>query len=359
MKTKKSQEVEKNSSMLKEKNWALHKLSNKYVSVAYEDIDERKAERMRGCCPWIEFKKLGDVMKLHKAFFCKVRLCAVCQWRRSLKAFRQMSRILVKAREKYNSQFLFLTLTVKNCEGYELGGTLDDLMEGFNRLMKYKEVKQAVKGYYRGTEITHDVNEFITGLMWYGRRDPNNPDKRIGGRAGYYKKLGLKKGDINPNFDKYHPHFHCVLAVNPSYFTDKTYISQKRWIELWKRAMKLDYDPNVDIRRCTSKPDGTAMEQIATELSAIAEVCKYAVKPGDIVNVNDWELTVDTVRLLDSVLEKRRFIGLGGIFDEIHKELKLDDIENGDLELKENEREIEDYDIVRFTWNGYNQYEIG
>jgi len=351
---KKSQEI--SEEILKESNWATHKLCNTYVTEAYEQLGyEKRAERMRGCCQWIKFKVKEDMIKLHAAKFCHVRLCAVCQWRRSKKAFKQMVRILAKAKEKHNSRFIFLTLTVRNCDGSALAGTLDDLMEGFHRLFKYKDVKGAVKGFYRGTEITHDTNEFITRRMYYGVKKDG---KTVGGRKKYYDGLGLKPGDRNPNYDKYHPHFHCVLAVNPSYFTDKTYISQAKWIELWQRAMKLNYAPSVDVRRCYTEGDGgegSEAEQITTMINAIAEACKYAVKPGDVV-CDDWELTVETVRLLDGVLEKRRFIGLGGIFLEIQKDLKLDDIEDGDLTLKENENDEDGWEIVTYFWNGYNQY---
>lgn len=243
-------------------------------------------------------------MKLHDARFCRVRLCPICQWRRSLKTFAQMSQVLdVASADGY--QFIFLTLTVRNCDGSELSDELTHLLLSFNRLMKYKDVLKAVKGYYRGCEVTH-----------------------------------------NTLTDEYHPHIHAILAVRSGYFSGKTYLSQARWSELWRRALQVDYDPIVDVRKCKGGS------------KAIAEACKYAVKPSDVISFDDWDMTVETLRTLDKALESRRFIGLGGVLKDIHKQLHLDDMEDGDLvhvEGQETEQPTEEE--VVFFWNGYSQYE--
>lgn len=243
-------------------------------------------------------------MKLHDARFCRVRLCPICQWRRSLKTFAQMSKVLDIAKAD-GYQFIFLTLTLRNCTADALSDELTHILLSFNRLMKYKDVQKAVKGYYRGCEVTHNIRT-----------------------------------------DEYHPHLHVVLAVRPSYFNGQTYISHDKWVALWQRALQVEYTPVVDIRKCR----GGA--------KAIAEACKYAVKPSDILNFDDWDMTVDTLRVLDKALENRRFVGLGGILKEIHKKLHLDDMEEGDLVHVESQStdEATPEEIIYF-WNGYSQYE--
>lgn len=296
--------LEDKSSTGKTRTWSLHKLNSGYISLAYEEIDPRKSERMKECAQWLAFQRKGDgTMKLHDARFCRVRLCPVCQWRRSLKTFAQMSQVLDTATSE-GYQFLFLTLTVKNCDGSHLSDELTRLMLSFNRLMKYKDVVKVVKGFYRGCEVTHNVTT-----------------------------------------DEYHPHLHVILAVRSTYFKGACYLSQARWTELWKKALQVSYEPIVDIRRCKGGS------------KSIAEACKYAVKPSDIINFDDWDMTVDTLRTLDSALESRRFVGLGGILKDIHKQLHLDDIEDGDLVHVESESSSEatQYEIVYF-WNGYSQY---
>lgn len=289
----------------KERPWALYKLSNGYVAMAYDEVDKLKAERLRNCASLLEFTKTEGGLKLHNANFCRVRLCPICQWRRSLKTFGQVYKIVSVAQHDY--AFIFLTLTVKNCEGMELKCTLDELSKSWDRFIKYKDIKNIVKGFYRGTEVTHNLTD-----------------------------------------NTYHPHFHCLLAVNKSYFTSRDYLSQPKWRALWRKAARLNYDPQVDVRRVKAdKVDGVC-----------AEVAKYAVKVSDVICFDDWDLTVDTVATLDKALDKRRFISFGGVFKEIHKQLNLDDVEQGDL-VHENDSELPDVskDTVLYAWNtGYNQY---
>lgn len=288
----------------KARPWSKHKLHSMYVAVAYEEVDPNKAERMKNCAEYLAFhRKEGGGLVLHDARFCRVRLCPVCQWRRSLKTYAQMSQVLeVSHNEGY--KHIMLTLTMKNCNGSDLSVSIDRLLLGFNRLSKYKAFKQAVKGWYRGCEVTHNIHS-----------------------------------------DTFHPHLHVILAVNKSYFCGRTYISQKKWAELWQRALQVDYTPVVDVRKCYGG------------YKATAEACKYTVKPEDVLNFDDWDMTVETVRTLDSALNNRRFIGLGGVLKEIHKKLQLDDIEDGDLlDIgTDTEEKTEDFEEVIYYWNGYSR----
>lgn len=306
MAIRESQVLADKSASGKTRNWALHKLHSGYISLAYEEIDPRKSERMKDCAQWLSFFRKGDgTMKLHDARFCRVRLCPICQWRRSLKTYAQMSQVLDLAKGQ-GYQFIFLTLTMQNCSGDELSEELTHILLSFNRLMKYKDVQKAVKGYYRGCEVTH-----------------------------------------NTLTNEYHPHIHAILAVKGSYFGGSYYISQARWAELWQRALQVIYSPIVDIRKCK----GGA--------KAIAEACKYAVKPSDILNMDDWDMTVETLRTLDKALDKRRFVGLGGILKDLHKQLHLDDMEDGDLvHIEGDGTEQPTEEEVVFFWNGYSQYEL-
>src|SRR5699024_6080063 len=58
----------------------------------------------------------------------------------------------------------------------------------------------------------------------------------------------------NKDRDDYHPHFHVVLAVNKSYFTDKNYyINRNRWLELWQQSTKNPLITQVDVRRVNTQ----------------------------------------------------------------------------------------------------------
>ena len=290
--------------------WAEHKAAAMTIAEAYASVDYSKAERMFECANYLVFhKKEGGGMVLHDARFCRVRLCPICQWRRAMKTYSQMRKVLQTAKNE-GYEFVMLTLTMKNCEGHELSEALDRLFLAFNRLSKYKEVKQAVKGWYRGCEVTHNI-------------DPDSS-----------------------SYDTFHPHLHVILAVRKSYFKGRYYIKRDRWRELWQRALQVDYEvTQVDIRKCYGG------------VQAVSEAVKYTVKSKDIIQ-QDWQMTVDTLAILDTALNKRKFMGLGGVLKEIHKKLNLSDIESDeDLIHTDEEADTEEKtpEELIFFWNGYNQ----
>lgn len=243
--------------------------------------------------------------KLHSANFCKVRLCPMCAWRRSLKIFHQVSLIMntLCTNEDYN--FLFLTLTVKNVRALELSKAIDDLFYGFKRLSATKEYKKAIKGSFRALEVTHNTNRW------------------------------------SKSFDTYHPHFHCILVVGKRYFKDKEYISQKQWVELWKRCMDLDYSPMVDIRK------------INNPQKSVPEVSKYTIKDTDYIIDYDTKLTDKTVDTLDSALQNRRLFAFAGVMREAQKQLNLDEEVDDDLIHTDGEELREDlaYVLARYRWH--------
>lgn len=256
----------------------------------------------------------------------------MCSWRRSLKIFGQVSKVMDHVEQNHDYKYIFLTLTVKNCSGDKLKDTLDLMMGSFSKMSRRKPFKDAVKGYFRSLEVNYDSEKIITHDMYYG-----NPAKHINSRKSYYDKNNLKIGDNNPNYDLYHPHFHVILAVNKSYFTDnKIYLSQEKWTDLWKSCLKIDYTPIVDVRRF-KKNKG----------KEVAEVAKYSVKSEDFLirkkdgNI-DEQHTDKVIKTLDSALHGKRLVSFGFLFKDIHNKLKLDDAEDGNLIDTDNEEDLRD-----------------
>ncbi len=335
-----------------ERPWKEKKINNIKVSNSYRRLMlkfpelSNKAYNLENCATYLEFKKYQDnSLKLSLANFCKVRLCPMCAWRRSLKIFSQVSKVMNVLEQEKNCKFIFLTLTCENINSDELNSQLDLLSKSFIKLFKRKDVKQSIKGYFRALEITHDTNKYITKDMYYG-----NQDKHLKSRAKYYKGLGLRIGDLNPNFNKYHPHYHCILVVNKSYFTDvKFYLSQNKWTSLWQESLNCDYVPIVDVRKLKNNSN-----------KEISEVAKYTVKDNDYITHDD-NLTDETVYTLDLALRNRRLVGFSGVFKEIHKELNLKDLDNDDdlihIDDDEEMREDLEYELVTYKWNvGYSNY---
>ncbi|MBY0757476.1 protein rep [Clostridium sardiniense] len=300
--------------------WKNKKIKSILLGQTYLKLGYKKAYRVLECGNYLEFKRYleDNKLKLFGANFCKDRLCPMCSWRRSLKIFGQVSKVMDKTLEKQEYKFIFLTLTCKNVDGENLSKAIDDLIKSFDKLFKRKIIKNIVKGWFRALEVTHNL-------------DKDSKD-----------------------YDTYHPHFHIILMVNKSYFkkTD-LYITQDKWVELWKDCLKVDYTPIVDVRAFKSNNKNHIKK-------SIAESAKYTVKDNDYLIEDNIELTESAVIVLDKALKGRRLVAFGGELKKIHKQLKLDDAEEGDLINTNNEEEIRDdlnFIIERYKWSvGYNQY---
>nr|AAD13844.1 Rep B homolog [Leptolyngbya sp. PCC 6402] len=104
-----------------------------------------------------------------------------------------------------------------------------------------------------------------------------------------------------------HPHFHCLLMVKASYF-GRNYISQAEWVELWKKSLRVDYNPILDVQ---------ALKTESSLVGLLAEIIKYQCKPNDLVlSDRDWFLE------LTRQLHRTKAIAFGGIFKEYFRELE-------------------------------------
>ncbi|MEK4444376.1 protein rep [Niallia sp. FSL K6-0077] len=318
----------------------------------------KKAQKIRDCANKLVFKTSGETLKLYQTWFCKVRLCPMCNWRRSIKIAYQNKRIVETVNEREKVEWVFLTLTVKNCSSESLSETVEGVYKGFKRLCNYKAFKKSVKGYFRALEITRDRDAHITK-----KRYEQNP--------GYFKRCGLSIGSENPNYGTYHPHFHVLLCVPRSYFKKKEYyIKQDQWTEMWQKAMKLDYKPIVDVRRVKAKKeiDREGLQDFEKELkksireqNAIFEVSKYPVKDTDVIKGDKvTDENIETVLDLDKALSFKRLIGYGGLLKEVHKELKFDDAESGDLVQVSESDEVANgiFEVTAYWQVGIKKYVI-
>lgn len=311
----------------KETTWVDRKVKSKFIAESYKRIGNyKKSALIDNCASVLEFKQYSDnTMKLHSANFCKCRLCTMCAWRRSLKIYGQLNQVINKVQEKDKYTFLFLTLTIKNVTGNELDLGISTLLDGYDRLFKLSKVKSVIKGSYRVLEITHNTKE------------------------------------RSKDFNTFHPHLHCILAVEKDAITQraKQYIKQAEWVEMWKSCIRADYNPICDIRLVKPKDiDGMNDKSLA---DAIKEVSKYTVKEQDIFN-SDKDLMDLTIKYLDFALANRRLISFRGVFADAKKELNLDDAIDGDLVVTDSDqvnKELE-FVIVRYKWFGnfFNYIEL-
>ncbi|MGO4865973.1 protein rep [Ligilactobacillus ruminis] len=281
----------------KERPWRQKKIENLLYNDYMEEINEKKARQIHDCAETLTFQITNEgEQKLYQVWFCKDRLCPMCSWRRSLKSAAELQQILTRAVElKPKDQFLFLTLTVKNVYGKEdLKRTMSELTKGFNRMIKYKKISEKIVGYVRSTEVT-----------------------------------------VNENDGSYHPHLHVLLMVEPTYFWGREYIPQSEWTKLWKRAMKLDYTPVVNIKKIHDKKGKGDLK------SAALEVGKYQTKSKDYLSDDtNWDENLKRISDLRYGLQNTRQYGYGGLLKQIALELKKgdeDDLVHVDLDDDQSE----------------------
>jgi plasmid rolling circle replication initiator protein Rep len=278
-----------------DKPWDKHRGFTDAVESLYRGSDfQDYAKRMHFCSDFLRFGLVSDEdealkLKLRAARFCRVRHCPVCQWRRSLmwkaKAYKVLPRII----ETYPThRWLFLTLTQKNVPIGELRQTLQAMSKAFQRLSQLKAFPAV--GWLRSTEVTK-------------------------GRDG-----------------KAHPHFHCLLMVPPSYFSGRNYMKQSDWVEMWRKALRLDYDPVLDVQ---------AVKQGSQPMDLVPELLKYCTKESDLVTDRDWFLE------LTRQMQKLRSINTGGVLKEYLRELES---EPEDLIGESDTPEAQDSGSLYFGW---------
>lgn len=290
--------------------WREKKIANVGYFELLHILEMKKSERVKDCANVLEFKKNIETgeRKLYRVWFCKSRLCPMCNWRRAMKHGIQSQKVVAEViRRKPKVRWLFLTLSVKNVyDGEELNKSLSKMSEGFRRMMGYKKVSKNLVGFMRATEVT-----------------------------------------VNQTDNSYNQHMHVLLCVESTYFKNtENYIDQGQWTGFWKKAMKLDYDPVVDVRAI--KPKNKGKSDIK---SAIDETAKYPVKDTDFMT-DDEERNLQRLADLEEGLYRKRLISYGGLLKEIHKELNLDDAEDGDLIHTDDEEKVdEDGFSIIAMWN--------
>ena len=290
----------------RDKPWDVHRAQAQTVEGVYSGtVFDSLAGRIRDCTGYLGFvwsdpdPTTGELhLRLRSAHFCRVRHCPVCQWRRSLMWQARFLKALPSIEQAHpTARWLFITLTVRNCMVTDLRRTIQDMNKAWHRLVQRKEF-DVVQGWIRTTEVTRG-------------RD-----------------------------DSAHPHFHVLMMVKPSYF-GKSYITQKRWTELWQESARLDYTPIVHVQAVKTKSRLSSLSELPLH-RAIAETLKYAVKPSDMHD--DWliELTRQVYHL--------RFIASGGVLknvlregEEKEEDLLLADDPDGSSDASEPD--------VYFRWN--------
>ncbi|AVO03413.1 replication protein (plasmid) [Staphylococcus simulans] len=239
-------------------------------------VREGQMYLIKDCNTFLSFvaDKTLEKKKLYKSNLCKNRFCPVCAWRKARKDALGLSLMMQYIKQEEQKEFLFLTLTTPNVKSDDLESEIKHYNQSFRRLSNRKKFKSIAKGYVRKLEVTY-----------------------------------------NQKRDDYNPHFHVLIAVNKSYFTDKWYyISQKEWLNLWRDVTGNDEITQVHVQKIKQNNN-----------KELYEMAKYSGKDSDyLINQKVFDTFYKS-------LKGKQILVYSGLFKEARKKLK-----NGDLDyLKE------------------------
>lgn len=284
----------------RDKPWDMHRHRSEQVQSLYSGTElDCYAKRINDCSRYLGFalkvsKETGEVsFNLQDARFCRVRFCPVCQWRKSLmwraRFYNAVPRILDFLPDH---QFIFLTLTTRNCPIKDLSQVIKKMNLAWNRLANRKYFPAV--GWLKSVEVTR------------------NQDVR------------------SEWFNTAHPHFHALLVVPNGYFVGRSYLSQSRWRELWKACLKVDYLPVVNVKAVKAKLGESYDSSLR---SALTETLKYSVKPTDLVGGSSSEAPSGHLQLdrdwlveLSHQMKGSRSVSVGGALRKFIREVEPEDL---------------------------------
>lgn len=261
----------------------------------------------------------GDVVtfsdnKIVAANFCRQRLCPMCQRRKSLRTYSDFCKVLAQLE---NYSFLHLVLTVPNVNGCDLSETLDLMNACASRFFKVLEVAKAFKGIARVTEVS-----------------------------------------FNEKRNDFHPHFHCLVAVKPSYFKSRDYLKYDALRFLWSAVW---YHRRDNLKRLSDEKiklsnlsDADLLQIFITKADegALPEIAKYAVKP--LVFDTDQRKRAEVLQALFEGLHGRRLIQTYGVIKDAARKAKVtfDDVVENDT--------LANNDTITYNYNHWlSHYERG
>jgi len=253
----------------KSRNQLVKKYAKNYVS-------ERMQKHVCECGNWLDFivNYDEDRRKLMAANFCKWRFCPMCAMRKALVDAQRISVLMTYLNQVHGKSFIMVTFTAPNVEADKLHDEITKFNLSFKNFTKRKEISSINKGYIRKLEITYN-------------RERND----------------------------YHPHFHVVFAVNPSYFKSRGYVKQTAWLDIWRECMGDDSITQVDVRKFKPKDNGDMSEGFNG-----AEFAKYFAKD------EDYTLSCEVFDAFYTALKGRQQLTYNGLFAMANKKYKADEL---------------------------------
>ena len=228
-------------------------------------FDEKIKNKICDCGRYIHINTKLNIIsseikkEVEQAYTCQYRYCPLCNYYRICSISPQMVKALDEEQAKGN-KILFLTLTVPNCQYFDLRQTISKMNYSYSKLVKLPLFSNCVEAWIRTTEVTFN-----------------------------------SKGEA-------HPHFHIALSVNGNYFKKGNYKKTFEWSQIWAKAYKSDRPLIVDIRKAYKSKKHSKRDLDIH--STVKELAKYCIKSSDLQRIK----TADSMQIVFNQLKGLRFI---------------------------------------------------
>ena len=305
--------IEEKFSELDEIDFLIKKYNSFVVFELYQYFAKKsKLQALADCGTYLGFDLYKHISKeeyqkrLFHANFCRDRFCEMCNWRRARKYAIENHKLLKYIQTQEKVRYIFATFTIRNPELQELKSYVKLFNQAWKRMTQSKRWRNSILGYIKAIEIPFQKTD---------------------------------KDYINL-------HAHCLLIVPSIYFDFKNYnlyIKQNEFQEMWKKALRVDYNPSVDIRIIKPNKERGEDDEIA---SVVAETTKYPLKSIDLNGI-DWQ----KFKILTEQVKNMRFLSFGGIAKDYRKEIfGTDDFDDSDLIGDYDELDLSVWEKIGRLW---------
>jgi len=305
-------EIEEKFQELDELEFLVKKYNSFVVFELYQNFAKKsKLQALADCGTFLGFDLYKHISreeyqkKLSSANFCHDRFCEMCNWRRARKYAIENFKLLKYIQSQEKVRYIFATFTIRNPRVEELKAYVKLFNKAWKRMTQTKRWRNSILGYIKAIEIP------------FQKTDKN------------YINL----------------HAHCLLVVSTSYFKASLdlYIKQSEFQEMWKNALRVDYNPSVDIRIIKPNRNRSEEDEIA---SVVAETTKYPLKSIDLTGI-DWK----KFKILTDQVKNLRFLSFGGIVKSYRRELfGTDEFDDTDLIGDYDELDLSVWEKIGTLW---------
>lgn len=214
---------------------------------------------------------------------CHSRLCPLSEARRAKRLLREAQAWFGWiAGVRPNTVLLFLTLTSKNAP---VGNSGTETFDPSRRMLLRHQA--ALKTFFSSSRLREAILGHLTNI-----------------------ECSFSKSDGQFTV---HWHSHSILVVEQAALRDHRYLRQAELVRRWRRALKADYNPIVDIRRLRARTgDATGQDAIT---AGLREAIKYTLAPGAFVDGvrHDYLCNPRCLLAFYVAAHRRRLMSCGGV----------------------------------------------